>query len=728
MNLRRALREPTGRPRVDRTLRAVAVPLAVGLPAAVVVLWLSTTVFPYLSVNHDEGVYLQQAAMLLDGRLFLRTPFPDAFRPWFFVVDGDRMYSKYTPVPAAVFALGKLAGSYRYALAGVAAANAALVVALTRDAFDTRTGLLAGVALLGTPLFLVTSATFLPYAPTTMLNLAFAAAYVRAVRLDDHRWAALAGCFVGLAFFARPYTAVLFVVPFAAHALLELARARPADRSLRNPSSLFGSPTFRRIAGRYAVVSALGLAWVGVTLAYNWHVTGSPLRFPYAAFAPHDGLGFGRRELLGYERNYTPLLALRANARVLWSFAARWTVAAPLGTLLAAAGLGAFVSRSRAARSGPGTTGRPGLSDLELRAVFAGLLLSFVAGNVYFWGNLNVLAELDNPGDGFIALFGPFYHFDLLLPLSAFAASGAVALASRARRLVRARLDRSQARAVLLALLLVAAPVVAVAEQRAVSRPVAANADLSEKHAAAYQPFERRDLSNALVFVPTPYGVWLNHPFQALRNDPSLHGDVVYAQNRDAAGDFRIVDAYDDRKLYRYTYRGRWSPAADATVTPALQRLRVREGERVRVTTTVGIPDDTRGVNVRLEAGDRVATYSLTRTGDDRATLTWVVTPDGARVVDAVGANLTETGRARVPVDGAERVSLAVTVVQPGGSTFTYRQEASMLAANGTVRTLWPPEERLCRLTVHCGREGTYLPGETTLDGTFVNATVETDP
>ncbi len=40
----------------------------------VVVFWLAHVVFPYHSVNDDEGVYLYQAAMLLEGKLFLNPP------------------------------------------------------------------------------------------------------------------------------------------------------------------------------------------------------------------------------------------------------------------------------------------------------------------------------------------------------------------------------------------------------------------------------------------------------------------------------------------------------------------------------------------------------------------------------------------------------------------------------------------------------------------------------
>jgi hypothetical protein len=90
--------------------------------AGAVVFLVASELFPYHSSNHDEAVYLQQAELLLAGQLNLYPAVPDAVRPWFFVEDGDRLYPKYTPVPAAMFAAAKaLTGEYRVALAGVAA-------------------------------------------------------------------------------------------------------------------------------------------------------------------------------------------------------------------------------------------------------------------------------------------------------------------------------------------------------------------------------------------------------------------------------------------------------------------------------------------------------------------------------------------------------------------------------------------------------------------------------
>nr|WP_325064006.1 glycosyltransferase family 39 protein [Halobacterium bonnevillei] len=399
---------------VQRVRAASPVPLAplvLALVAAAAAYALSVTVFPYHSSNHDEAVYLQQAAMLLEGQLVLRPPVEDAFRPWFFVDSSNGLYPKYAPVTAAVYALGELAGSFRYALPAVAAATTALLYGVVREAFDYRTGVVAAVALLCSPLFLLQSAVFLPYAPTTMLNLAFAFAYFRAERTGSVAWAAVAGAAVGLAFFSRPYTAVLFAAPFVAHAVWTLAGS---VASLRDDWTV--RPTLRR---RVATAS-LGLAGVAVTLSYNAVVTGDPLVFPYEAFAPLDGLGFGTREILDYQRDYTPALALEANARVVWQFVSRWGPFGVVGAPLAV--LGAFATARREWR--------------WQQAVLAGVAGSVVVGNVYFWGNLNVLGALGDPGDGLIASLGPYYHFDLLVPARV-RRGGRVR--SRRRRSTRAR-------------------------------------------------------------------------------------------------------------------------------------------------------------------------------------------------------------------------------------------------------------------------------------------------
>jgi 4-amino-4-deoxy-L-arabinose transferase-like glycosyltransferase len=738
--------------------------------AGALVFLVAVELFPHHSINHDEGVYLEQAALLLDGRLWLSPPDVEAFRPWFFVRDGGRLSPKYAPVPAVVFAVGMALGSARLSLAAVAAGNAALVYGLGSAAFDRRTGALAVLLLIASPLFLLTSALFLPYAPTTLLNLLFALAYVRAARRESNRWAALAGVAVGLAFFARPYTAVLFALPFVAHALLTLARrfrrarrferagepdgadgaggsdgAGAAGESRTRSTGADPRKSFVAALGRYAAVAVPALLFVGVAFGYNALVTGDALTFPYEAFAPRDGLGFGRRRLLDHAVTYTPALAVAANARVLWAFATRWAAAGPIGTVLAGVGVAVAVARGvrarggwrgadgpRSAGGGPAGASRPAvdrtdridLTDGGVRALLVGVTVSVILGNVLFWGNLNLLGRLGVPGDGFVAHFGPFYHFDLLAPLSIFGAAGALALVGRVRAAARERCSPRAAWALVLVLLLLSLPVVAVAERGVLGPPIERNAAYTERYERAYVPFENRTLDDALVYVPTPYGDWLAHPFQSLRNGGSLDGPVVYALYGPPERDFAVLDAFPNRTPYRYTYRGEWTPAPEDPITARLQRLRVREGARHRITTTVGVPVGSESASVRLSTGAGAVQYAVENITTEVA-VEWIVGTDGAWVV---GESLRPFGANRtLALEGTEEVALSITFVGPGGSTVTYRQELAVASGGRRTRLLWPSETTVCRLVTDCGREGSYLSGvDGYLDGVTLNATVET--
>jgi len=721
----------------NRPSRETLATVGVAAVAGTVVLLVAVELFPYGSANHDEGVYLQQAHLLLDGRLRFVTDLTGSFRWWFFVEDGSRLYPKYAPVPAAAFALGVAAGLPRLALALVGFGVVALVGLLTAEAFDRRTGVVAAGFAAGTPLFLINTATFLPYATTTLLNLLFAYGYVRAVRTERLRWSALSGTGVGLAFFARPYTAVLFALPFVVHASYGLLA--PALREERD--------VLRGRLLRYGLVGLLGAGGVGLSLSYNAIATGDPLTFPYQAFAPRDGLGFGTREILEYSREYTPALALRANRLVLEAFVLRWSFAPPLGVGLAAVGIlltvgpGASVLGPRAAARADDRVYNA--YDEALRAAFAGVAASVVAGNLLFWGNLNVLGDLSDPTDGLIAVLGPFYHFDLLLPFSAFGAAGAVYLWRLLRRsAAESDLPATGVRVTLAVVLVAGLAVSGVATHRALDDPVERNADYTDRYERAYEPFEARAggewrggplgddpaFENGLVFVPTPYGDWLGHPFQSTWNDAGLDGEAVYALSGPPGETFAVLGAYPDRNYYRFAYRGTWTPEPSGDFRSTVQRLRVREGSGHEVRTTVGVVGTPS--TVRLVAGTpdtdgaTVAAYDVTAERTGNLTVGWRVGP-GRAAVTGEGFRPRNDGTLRF--EGATRLALVVTFVQEGGATVSYRQELTVRTDGDRVELVWPPETRICRLTPDCGREGTYLgPGNGYVDGAVVGTDVNT--
>jgi len=724
----------TGRPSRETLLT-----LAVAAVAGLAVFLVAVELFPYGSANHDEGVYLQQAHLLLGGELWFTTDLAESFRWWFFVEDGRRLYPKYTPVPAAAFALGVAVGVPRLTLGVVAFGIVALVGLLSAEAFDRRTGVVAAGVVATTPLFLVNTATFLPYATTTLLNLLFAYGYVRTVRTERLRWSLLAGTSVGLAFFARPYTAVLFALPFMIHASYGLfAPALRRERAVLRGRLL-----------RYGMVAVLGAGGVGLTLSYNAVVTGDPFTFPYQAFAPRDGLGFGTREILGYSREYTPELALRANRLVVESFVRRWSFAPPLGVALAVLGLVLTVGPG-ASVLGPRATARAddrvyNAYDESLRVTFAGVAVSVVAGNVFFWGNLNVLSALSDPTDGLISVLGPFYHYDLLLPASAFAAAGAVYLWRLFRRAaVESELPATGVRLVLAVLLVSGLAVSGAGTYRAVDGPVERNAAYTDRYEGAYEPFESRAggdwrggplgedpaFEDAVVLVPTPYGGWLGHPFQSTWNDAGLDGEAVYALSGPPGETFAVLDAYPDRSYHRFTYRGTWTPDPSDGVRTAVERLRVRDGSSHELRTTVGVVGSPS--TARLVAGDpdstdpSVAAYDVTGDPAGNLTVRWLVEPGRAGVT---GEGFEPRGDGTVRFEGPTRLSLVVTFVQAGGATVSYRQELTVRATDDRVALVWPPETRICRLAPDCGHEGTYLgDGGDYLDGVVAGTNVSTEP
>jgi hypothetical protein len=716
---------------------------ALAVVAGVVAFLSSNGLFPYLSTNHDEAVYLQQAAMLLEGRLFLRPPVVEAFEPWFFVESSEGLYPKYSPVVAAVFAVGMALGDPSLSLAVVGAALVGLTYAVGAEAFDRRTGLLGAVLVLVSPFYVVQTGLFLPYAPTLAFELLFAWAYLRSVRTGSRPLAAVAGLAIGVAFFARPYTAVLFATPFIAHALWTLGRAAWATSEDPEGSRRTDDRDRGRLVDttlRQGLVAACGLLGVGAALGYNARMTGDPFTFPYQAFAPRDGLGFGTRRILGYERDYTPALALRANGQAVWSLLTRWVVAGPLGTALAVVGLGAtavrvrrYLRRREAGLVGAATrpdggsecegveTGdeaaasrpRPGLAP---RLVLAGLFVTVLAGNLYFWGSLNLLGDMDVAGDGLISMYGPYYHFDLLVPTALFAALALRLLGGRWRSLARERFDGAAARRVAAAGLLVGALAVGGTTAAIGAGPVGQNADTSAQLGAAYEPFEPQP-PEGLVFLPTPYGDWLNHPFQQLRNEPDFDGRTVYAMREHQ---FEVVDAYPDRQLYRYGFRGEWAPFLGAPVEPRLYPVEHVRGERVTVHAAVGVPEGVDTMTVRLAAGGE-STYYTVR-GPPEELETRVVVADGharLRGDDVVPVNEDDTS---VPVDARDEVLLEVNAEYSPASAFTYRLETPVALDDWEWRALTPHAE-VCRGAYRCDGEATWIP-ETARPGVTVETRV----
>jgi len=324
---------------------------------------------------------------------------------------------------------------------------------------------------------------------------------------------------------------------------------------------------------------------------------------------------------------------------------------------------------------------------------------------------------LSDPTNGLVAHFGPFYYFDLLVPLSIFAAVGFVAGWRRLRdsrpvdRLATRTSDGTMRR-LAVAALVVSVLAVGGANAALLADPLEENIEPTQKFAIAYEPIETADFDDALVFIPDPYGPWQNHPFQPLRNDPGLDGEVVYALDRDPAGDFAVLDAYPNRTYYRYDYRGEWTPNPDDYVSPKLEALAVRRGPTLTGESTVGIPNRISRATVRLETDANTTSYDL-RTPTDSITVDWTLTPNETRL-DTIGTDsrTVPVNTPAIAIDDTDEVRLLITLIAPDGSSFTYRQEAAVRASGGEIEAVWPPERTVCPLVTRCGNDGTYLPDD----------------
>ncbi len=639
-----------------------------------VVTWLvSRYVFPFHSSNHDEGVYLQHAEMLLDGQLKMQTgELTDAFIPWFFIADNGAVYPKYQPVTAAIYAAGEFIYSYRLALVVVAVVNIYLVYLIASTVFDERAGIVAMLSLFLSPLYLIQSGLYLSYAPTAMLNFAFMYFYLRSWRQGSKWYGLIAGVCIGAAFFSRPYTAVLYASPFIIHSLYILVREfRYREHGI--PDII--EPQF--------AIALMGMVFIALTLIYNWVMTGSLFTFPYLEFAPRDGIGFGEHEIVGYTQDYTPMLALRANSEVLLRFLTIWGPGGIIGGGLALTGLFSEV-RNRSIRTGA--------------FLLIGVALSIMLGNIYFWGNLNILGILADPRDGLISLYGTLYHFELLLPVS-------VLIGVAVTRSIDIILDRGGERKMLYKLSL-AVILVSFVLMGGVSTmdKMGRNLDVTDNYRAAYSPFMDSKLDNSLVFLPTPLGDWLNHPFQYLRNDADLNGSQVYAMDNDEEK-FEVIDEYSDREFYRYIYRGNWAPVGGSPVNAELERFSVVRGEELWLNTTLPVSRYVYSVSATLREDDSVF-YTVNHS--DNASINLYIANGTASIRDGAESignesilELNERGELDLEITITERID-----------SHRYIHKISYESINGSIRVLSPPYTELCYSARNCGGESAYLGDE----------------
>ncbi|MDQ1460736.1 MAG: hypothetical protein QOI08_2220 [Actinomycetota bacterium] len=117
--------------------------------------------FPLMSGDADEPVYVYQGRMLTHGHVTLSAAtHAEFFHPWLFGRHGSRLFSQYQPGWPAVIALGHLLGDERVALVVAAIAAVAGTWFLAQEIAPGSGGFAAAVLLLS-PMFVVDAGLYL---------------------------------------------------------------------------------------------------------------------------------------------------------------------------------------------------------------------------------------------------------------------------------------------------------------------------------------------------------------------------------------------------------------------------------------------------------------------------------------------------------------------------------------------------------------------------------------
>jgi hypothetical protein len=220
---------------------ATAPPLRSHWPAAVlavlaglVAVWAHHYLFPALSWNRDEPVYLWNVEVLRHGQLTATDGGrPELFLPWLSATRDGTMFTQYTPGWPLVLLVARLVTGTSASALPVGAALA--VVGTYSLAFELsqrrRLAVIAGALLLASPIIAVQGGVYLSYLFTLGIGLAAGALLLSGVRRARPWRFVASGALLGWIFLTRPYDALLWGGAFAFGLLLvEPTRRKEAWR------------------------------------------------------------------------------------------------------------------------------------------------------------------------------------------------------------------------------------------------------------------------------------------------------------------------------------------------------------------------------------------------------------------------------------------------------------------------------------------------------------------
>ncbi|MDP2529156.1 MAG: glycosyltransferase family 39 protein [Candidatus Palauibacterales bacterium] len=257
---------------------------------AVMLIWVSWSVFRHRPLLVDSIAQLFQAKIFASGRFTAPAPAdPAFFVTQNMVLDSGRWYAQYPPGQAALLVPGVLAGVPWLVPIVLSLVSAVALHAFARRVYDPATARVTLFLLVLCPFFLFMGASFMNHVPT----LAFISVFLWLFARWDADGGALAlagaGAALGAAFLCRPFTVAAVAVPFA---MFGLSASR---RSGRWADLAAGAAGFLVLAGGYPF--------------YDLATTGHAFLTGYVEqWGASHGLGFHETP---WGTTHTPLLGLR---------------------------------------------------------------------------------------------------------------------------------------------------------------------------------------------------------------------------------------------------------------------------------------------------------------------------------------------------------------------------------------------------------------------------------
>lgn len=241
---------------------------------------LSRLYFDLSYFEPDTASYLFQAKLFAKGKICEKAP-PDyglSPSPHINILNG-KWYSKYPFGNALMLTPGVLLNAPWLMPALATGGSLLLLYLIVEEVYGPAIGLIAEILGLISPLTLGLGATWFSEPVSRLFLALFLFGLIKTLRgRGGAIHPILSGFALGYAFNTRPFPAVAFGICGAALLLCSLIR-------LRKP----------RLLGSIALFIPPFSAMIGLTLAWNWYLTGDPLKPTHNAAQPYDKPGFGRR-------------------------------------------------------------------------------------------------------------------------------------------------------------------------------------------------------------------------------------------------------------------------------------------------------------------------------------------------------------------------------------------------------------------------------------------------